>query len=109
MGVPDHDGFGIFIGAGPAFTDLDERGLAQIADVAPTALHLLGQPVYAEMTGRVLTDYLRVLDAPTFIPEAEDPFNVDATGAAPARGEPYTEEELAEIQKRLDDLGYTDG
>jgi len=109
-GVPDHDGFGIFIGAGPAFTDQDGRGLAHITDVTPTALHLLGEPVYTEMTGHVLTDYLRGLDAPTFIPEAEDPFNVGATGAAPAHvGEPFTEEELAEIQRRLDDLGYTDG
>jgi hypothetical protein len=105
--VPDHDGFGIFIGAGPSFADRDVRGLAQIADVTPTALHLLGQPVYAEMTGKVLTDYLRGLDAPTFIPEAEDPFNVGAAGTA--HGEAYTEEELVEIQRRLDDLGYTDG
>ena len=110
VGVPDHDGFGIFIGAGPAFADLDERGLARIADVTPTALHLLGQPVYSEMTGRVLGEYLRGLAPPTFISEADDPFNVDATGAARAQdGEPYTEEELAEIQKRLADLGYTDG
>jgi predicted AlkP superfamily phosphohydrolase/phosphomutase len=106
VGVPDHDGFGIFIGAGPSFADQSERGLAQITDVAPTALHLLGQPVYAEMTGKVLTDSLRGLDAPTFVPEAEDP----SAASAPARdGEPYTEDELAEIQKRLDDLGYTDG
>ena len=103
---PEHDRMGIFIASGPSFRHEAERGRAEIADVAPTALHLLGQPVYAEMTGRVLTDWLRGLDAPRVLAEAQDPL---ASGSQLPQGEPFTEEELAEIQKRLDDLGYTDG
>ena len=103
--VPDHDLYGILVAAGPSFAHVAERGEARIADVAPTALHLLGQPVYAEMTGVVRTELLD-LDAPVVVlREADDPLLRAAPNAAAA---PFTPEELREIEERLRTLGYVD-
>jgi hypothetical protein len=57
------------------------------------------------MDGRVLTE---ILD-PALVPSPADPEPVQATSAAPAE-QPvpvaYTDEEDADIQRRLADLGY---
>ena len=55
---PDHAREGIWIAAGPAFAARPERGQVDIADLAPTALTLLGLPVYEEMLGRARTEQL---------------------------------------------------
>jgi arylsulfatase A-like enzyme len=78
-------------------------------DVAPTVLHLLGVPVPDDMDGRVLTELLE----PTSSVSAAVPVLEPAFAAAPACGTSatpadfaYTEDEDAEIQQRLADLGY---
>jgi predicted AlkP superfamily phosphohydrolase/phosphomutase len=102
----DHRMEGVFVAAGPAFRPGTSPGAgADLTDIAPTVLHLLGVPVPGDMDGRILTE---VLD-PAFVPEPETP-------AAPPAGEyaaveepvavAYTEEEDAAIQQRLADLGY---
>jgi hypothetical protein len=71
-----------------------------LLDIAPTILHLLGVPIPDDMDGRVLSE---ILD-PAFTPAHAEP------AAAPRSKVPvpsaYTEQEDAEIQQRLADLGY---
>lgn len=98
----DHRMEGVFIASGPAFrpgTSLRED--ADLLDIAPTILHILGVPVPSDMDGRVLSEVLGA--ALTAAPEATE-------AATPVQEEPapaaYTEEEDAAIQQRLADLGY---
>jgi predicted AlkP superfamily phosphohydrolase/phosphomutase len=100
----DHRMEGVFIASGPAFragAPLDEG--ANLLDIAPTVLHLLGIPVPGDMDGRVLTE---ILD-PALTPAS--------TALTPGRTAPvdqmpvpaaYTADEDAAIQQRLADLGY---
>jgi len=100
----DHRMEGVFIARGPAFrpgaTLADD---ADLLDVAPTVLHLLGVPVPADMDGRILSE---ILD-PAHVPAAASP---TTEPAPPPHDEPvpvaYTDEEDAAIQQRLADLGY---
>lgn len=102
---PDHARLGILVLAGPSIAPADERSDASIFDLAPTALHLLGQPVYREMRGRVLDEMLDVGQAPRLLDEADDP----ALEALRSRGSsPYSPEELEELTERLRSLGYTE-
>ncbi len=98
----DHRMEGVFIANGAAFLPgaaLPES--ANLLDIAPTILHLLGVPVPDDMDGRVLTE---ILDPALASVETET-----VTAATPHE-EPvpvaYTEEEDAAIQQRLADLGY---
>src|SRR5262249_41578021 len=96
----DHRMEGILVAAGPPFRPGAVPEQPSLLDVAPTILHLLGVPVPDDMDGRVLSE---VLD-PAYTsahPEA---------AAAPRLEVPvpsaYTDDEDAEIQQRLADLGY---
>lgn len=103
IALPDHDRHGILIAAGPSIRRIAARGDARIADIAPTALHLLGEPVYAEMTGRVFTEMLDDDSSVITLREADDP----RARAAPRSGnEPFSAEELKELEDRLQALGY---
>lgn len=88
---------GIFIAAGPgihAGIDLPE---ANILDLAPTILHLLGEPVPGVMDGRVLTGAL--LD-PAPVRFAAD----DESGMRDEQG--FDAAEAEQIEERLRGLGY---
>jgi len=70
---------------------------AHIQDLAPTILHLMGQPVLDDMDGRVLTEVLA-----TSRP-------VEYRSAGPDRAEAeagLSTEETAEVEERLRALGY---
>ncbi len=100
----DHRMEGVFIASGPAIkAGATLAGDADLLDIAPTVLHLLGVPVPADMDGRVL---IEVLD-PAVVPPVE---STSTTANEAPEGEPvpvaYTEEEDAAIQQRLADLGY---
>ena len=100
----DHRMEGIFIGKGPAFAQggrLDES--ANLLDIAPTLLQILGVPVPNDMDGKVLHEVLDHSRIP-----ASTQFERDSLPVTPAEpvGVAYTEEEDAEIQQRLADLGY---
>lgn len=98
----DHRMEGVFIGSGPAFlpgsTLADD---ANLLDIAPTVLHLLGVPTPADMDGRVLTEVLDKNHVPDFV-AVED---VDAAGRVPVPVS-YSDDEDSAIQQRLADLGY---
>ena len=99
----DHRMEGVFVATGPAFRPGASTGPdADLLDVAPTVLRLLGVPVPADMDGRVLTEVLdpSLAEAPAASGDAA------AVNADEPVGVAYTEEEDAEIQQRLADLGY---
>ena len=88
---------GIFIASGAGIKNTGEFRGAQLIDLAPTILHLMGLPVPTDMDGRVLTEALA--DART----------VEYGGTSEARAattEGYSEEEEKEVIERLADLGY---
>jgi hypothetical protein len=77
---------------------------ANITDVAPTVLRLLGEPVPRDMDGRVLDE--------AFVPELRGQETVRSdTSTAVEEGEAggaYDEEDQEAIERRLRDLGYLD-
>jgi predicted AlkP superfamily phosphohydrolase/phosphomutase len=88
---------GLFIASGAGIKNAGEFRGAQLIDLAPTILHLMGLPVPTDMDGRVLTEALA--DART----------VEYGGTSEASAtttEGYSEEEEKEVIERLADLGY---
>jgi predicted AlkP superfamily phosphohydrolase/phosphomutase len=74
---------------------------ARIIDLAPTVLHLMGEPVPAHMDGRVLAEALRegfLTERPVRLSEG--------AGAAGGPGGAYSDEEAAQMEERLKNLGY---
>lgn len=99
----DHRMEGVLIASGPAVLPGATLAEANLLDIAPTILHLLGVPVPGDMDGRVLAE----LFDPVVVPP---PDRAEEPAATPDAGDPvavaYTEEEDAAIQQRLADLGY---
>jgi predicted AlkP superfamily phosphohydrolase/phosphomutase len=92
---------GIFMAYGANIRPLGELSGAQITDLAPTILHLMGEPVPSHMDGRVLTELLpagfrpvQQVDSREWEPQPAD------------EGEALTEEEMEILTGRLRDLGY---
>jgi predicted AlkP superfamily phosphohydrolase/phosphomutase len=100
--VADHDLLGIFVAAGPSIGRVSPETLT-LLDVAPLALHLLGQPVPVEMRGEVPTAMLVDGRPVTRVPEASF-----AGAARPLSGDVYTKEEIEELERKLSALGYGD-
>ncbi len=100
----DHRMEGIFVASGPAFlpgASLDPD--ADLLDIAPTALRLLGIPTPADMDGRALTE---ILD-PSRIPALAALDGDDGSAQTDShQDDGYTAEDEAIIQQRLADLGY---
>jgi predicted AlkP superfamily phosphohydrolase/phosphomutase len=104
----DHRMEGIFVGVGPAFrTGASLPDGANLLDIAPTVLHLLGVPVPDDLDGRVLAEVLDPSVAPPAAATAppSEPSGT-ATATATATQEGYSAEQEALIQQRLADLGY---
>ncbi len=101
----DHDVYGILIGAGPDIASRDSRGEASIFDIAPTALNLLGLPIYDDLAGAVYADFFRVPPRPRRTAEADDPPDLpELWPHLEAREAPPSEE----VTDRLRALGYVD-
>lgn len=88
---------GIFIAYGDTIIEGQQMEEANILDLAPTILHLLGQPVPCRMDGRVLTEIFR---APTEITYLDDE---DETAT---ESQALSDEETAQVEERLRSLGY---
>jgi len=71
---------------------------AQIADIAPTLLAVLGLRVPQDMEGKVLTDLFETKP----VVEFEPPQEIEAA----EHEEVYTDKEKEALTKRLADLGY---
>ena len=88
---------GIFVLAGPAARAGAELQ-AGIADVAPTVMYLLDEPVPAAFEGRLLAEALR----PSLLDERPLEFSDDE----PALTVPAERESPREVEERLRSLGY---
>ena len=92
---------GILILHGADVTNAD-MGVAQMVDVAPTIMRLLGLPVPDDWDGRVLEAALGA--------DAADPVaagkEAHQGGETVAGKQAYSQEDEEEIRKRLKNLGY---
>jgi predicted AlkP superfamily phosphohydrolase/phosphomutase len=98
VGTHRHEGVIAFRGASAAHVELAS---ANIQDVAPTLMYLLGEPVPESMEGRVLEEMIA--------PDVLDARPVEyAEGAAVTVGaaQDYSADELPEVEDRLRSLGY---
>ncbi len=101
---PEHARDGIWILAGPGVEHNSQRGTGSILDVTPTALTLLGLPVYHEMEGVALTENLRAIHSPPAPIHEEGDAALEALDGL----DPYDPAAQAEVEARLHGLGYTD-
>jgi predicted AlkP superfamily phosphohydrolase/phosphomutase len=92
---------GIFYAVGPQFRRGCELQNAAIADIAPTILHLTGQPVPDDMDGSVLADAF----APEFM-QSHPVRKVSAESIAESQRQDFSAQETDEIARRLRSLGY---
>jgi predicted AlkP superfamily phosphohydrolase/phosphomutase len=92
---------GILIVQGKPFKKGVQIHGARLIDMAPTILHLMGQPVPEDMDGRVLQD----LFDPAFI--EQNPVQTGGRADSEGRqGAQYSAEEAAIVEERLKALGY---
>jgi predicted AlkP superfamily phosphohydrolase/phosphomutase len=99
--VGSHRHEGVFVVAGPSAASAP-RTLAEIQDVAPTVMYLLGEPLPSAFEGRLLEETLDpgLLDArpPEFADAPLEPAGVQEAS--------YSESEAGEVEERLRGLGY---
>jgi predicted AlkP superfamily phosphohydrolase/phosphomutase len=97
-----HRSDGVFMAAGPGLRPGGEVEGLCIEDLAPTALHLLGQPVPASLDGQVPADI--------FEPEAlrRRPVQIVETAAETSAeaGPGFSAAEEKEVRRQLEGLGY---
>lgn len=96
----DHRTDGILIASGPSFQTGSIDG-ASVLDIAPTLLYLRSCPIPTTMDGSVLKGL--------FSSSILDEWNIretDKYGRSEAGGRQWNEDEEAELEKRLSDMGY---
>lgn len=91
-----HTADGVLLLAGPNVRRDHDLGRADLFDVAPTILALMGLPVPESVDGRVLQDACRTPLSPEYLSD-EIAAGVDTD---------FTDAEAREITQRLEDLGY---
>jgi len=103
IGIGNHRPDGIFFAWGPNIRPGRLSRLAQITDVMPTALYLMGQPLPDNLDGQVIEEALtsEFLEAHPFTYRP-------ATAPAEPTGEAWQEGDLVAVTKRLRGLGYLD-
>jgi predicted AlkP superfamily phosphohydrolase/phosphomutase len=92
-----HRSEGVFIASGAGIQPGERVSGANLMDLAPTVLHLLGLPVRSEMDGRVLTE---IIENPGPIRYEEEAL----PQVSPETG--LDAEDEAEVEERLRSLGY---
>jgi len=97
---------GIFFAHGPAVQADLSLAPASILDVAPTVLHLLGEPVPSWMDGRVLTEMLTPEALAGQPVESRPQTPLPVTSGDGAGVQSYDEAEAQEVKDRLAGLGY---
>jgi predicted AlkP superfamily phosphohydrolase/phosphomutase len=100
--VGSHRVEGVVALAGPSAAQ-GAHIVAGIEDIAPTVLHLLGEPVPLELEGRVLEEAIDPDLLAASPPRLED---VGSVAVGPA--EEYSAEESDEVERRLRSLGYVE-
>lgn len=104
--VDDASGFhrrdGVFMAWGHQIASGQAVKGAEITDLAPTILHLMGLPVPEAMDGKVL----RAIFAQGSAADRSVVYEQNAEGTVEGYDEVYSVEEAQEIRGRLKDLGY---
>ena len=94
---------GIFVAAGPDIVRKQLISDAQIIDIAPTILYLMGLPIPKSMDGKVLEDIIQK----DFLSTHKKNFSDDSVQDRPTDDELISsDEELKLVKQRLQDLGY---
>jgi len=96
---------GILIARGSAIDAGAEIEGARLVDLAPTILYLMGAQIPGGLDGRVLTEMVK----PEYL--REHPVKMEGEPSAERaawESTPYSEEEAAEVEERLQALGYVD-
>ncbi len=96
----NHTPEGLFVAYGPGIP-AGRAFDARLLDVIPTVLHLAGAPVPEEADGRVLLDLFEAGSPPR-----RRPVRRVRLGEGGVEESGYTEEEQAQVEKQLRDLGY---
>ena len=97
----DHRPYGILMLAGPGVRPGRRIAGRSLADIAPTLLHVTGQPIPDDMDGEV------ILDAFTEPYRSDHPVTFRRAGSPDARGtRSFTDEESQQVEERLRGLGY---
>jgi predicted AlkP superfamily phosphohydrolase/phosphomutase len=95
----NHEPEGLVLAYGPRVAPGRRVERADLVDLCPTALHLLGEPVPDDMDGRVIREILLGSERIVSVAAASEPQPVE-TGAV------MTAEEQAQVFERLKGLGY---
>jgi predicted AlkP superfamily phosphohydrolase/phosphomutase len=103
---PDHDRQGILIAAGPDIARDAARFQASVFDVAPTALHLLGLPIYDDLSGVVRAELLRAPAPARKVSESQDPPDDPALRTFLESGSELSASEIEQLERRLSATGY---
>jgi predicted AlkP superfamily phosphohydrolase/phosphomutase len=98
IGTHRHEGIVAFMG--PSATHGEIVG-ANIEDVAPTAMYLLGEPIPVEFEGRLLVE---AIDPARL--DAQPPDYAERQEVALQSAQGYRADDLGEVEGRLRDLGY---
>jgi len=99
-----HRPFGVFISYGPDIRKGYNIKNAEIIDIAPTILHMMGTPITKQMDGEVLTTIFDENSELYREPAQCEEFKERVRETRPK--EIYTKEEEEEIKERLKRLGY---
>ncbi len=102
---PNHRLQGIFAAAGPSIQPSPKRHHWSVFDLTPTALHLLDQPLFDEMSGRAHSELLREERAVRSMPRGDD---ATLRPASEAWIELTDEQREAQLEQ-LKALGYAEG
>lgn len=95
---------GLFMAWGPAIGPGTTPDDAAVVDVAPTVLHCLGEPVGADMDGRVLSEILAAGSAPARRAVETEPYHRRLDTRADR--DPDPDEDYDTVRDRLQGLGY---
>ncbi|MGD8792922.1 MAG: hypothetical protein PVF47_10245, partial [Anaerolineae bacterium] len=101
-GTGQHHPDGFYALFGPGIVPTGKRLDAGIVDVAPTILHVMGQPVPHSMDGRVLEEALE----PRFLAAGPVRYTERSHLLEGDHREVYSREDEEVIRQRLRDLGY---
>lgn len=93
---------GVFVAAGEGIKPHVQLSGAQIIDLAPTILYLMGEPIPEEMDGRVITEIVEE----SYLEANPVRFEETSSEVSPVDEGAYSEAEEAEIKDRLAGLGY---
>jgi arylsulfatase A-like enzyme len=96
----DHRTDGILIASGPSFKtgNIDD---ASVLDIAPTLLYLHDNPIPTSMDGAILTELF-----PETILDEKNVLTTKKYDRSETGRRRWNEDEEAELEKRLSDMGY---